>query len=97
MTAVELTRFRVEPALRERMLAARPGMLRDFTADREGFLDAQLVELPGDQWLDIVHWRSSADFAASQEKGANLPGIADFFATIAELVSAEEGVAHGPA
>ncbi|WP_241832975.1 hypothetical protein [Amycolatopsis sp. CB00013] len=33
-----------------------------------------------------------ADFRADREKGANLPGIKAFFAPIAELVSAEEGV-----
>ncbi|WP_049558212.1 antibiotic biosynthesis monooxygenase family protein [Nonomuraea sp. SBT364] len=91
-TAVELTRFKVRPDREEEMLAARPGMLADFRADREGFLGARLVRLPGDEWLDVVEWRSAADFAASRAKGANLPGIAAFFDTIAELVSAEEGV-----
>ncbi|WP_026874104.1 putative quinol monooxygenase [Jiangella gansuensis] len=92
MTAtVELTRFRVRPEDVERFLAARPGMLADFRADRDGFIDAQLIRLPDDQWLDVVTWRSAADFAASREKGANRPGIAAFFSAIDELVSAEEG------
>jgi quinol monooxygenase YgiN len=91
-TTVELTRFRVRPEQTEAMLAARPAMLADFRADRAGFLGARLVRLPGDEWLDVVEWRSAEDFAASRAKGANLPGIAAFFATIAELVSAEEGV-----
>nr|WP_221380667.1 antibiotic biosynthesis monooxygenase [Actinoplanes polyasparticus] len=91
MTTVELTRFRVEPGRSADLLRTRPGMLADFRADRTGFLDARLVELPGDQWLDIVTWRSSEDFAASRAKGANLPGIRAFFDVIAELVSAEEG------
>ena len=47
--------------------------------------------LPGDEWLDIVTWRSPEDFAASRTKGADRPGIRDFFAAIASLVSAEEG------
>ncbi|GAA2681361.1 MULTISPECIES: antibiotic biosynthesis monooxygenase [Nonomuraea] len=91
-TTVELTRFTVAQDRTEAMLAARPGMLADFRADREGFLGARLVRLPGGEWLDVVEWRSADDFAASRRKGANLPGIAAFFATIAELVSAEEGV-----
>jgi quinol monooxygenase YgiN len=89
---IELTRFRVADGQREALLAARPRMLSDFRADREGFLGATLIELPAGEWLDVVRWRSSADFAASREKGANRPGIAAFFAAIAELVSAEEGV-----
>ncbi|NUR86786.1 MAG: hypothetical protein HOY71_22110 [Nonomuraea sp.] len=88
---VELTRFRVAPERAGQLLAARPGMEADFAADRAGFLGARLVRLPGDEWLDIVEWRTSEDFAASRAKGANLPGIAAFFALIDELVSAEEG------
>jgi hypothetical protein len=48
-----------------------------------------------EHWLDIVWWRSSADFAASRSKGANLPGIAAFFDAIGELVSSEEGELAG--
>lgn len=90
-TSVELTRFRVSPENTGRMLAARPAMLADFRADRSGFLGARLVRLPDDEWLDVVEWRTSEDFAASRAKGANLPGVAAFFATIDALVSAEEG------
>ncbi|MFB4293172.1 antibiotic biosynthesis monooxygenase [Nonomuraea sp. ATR24] len=88
---VELTRFKVSPDREEEMLAARPAMLADFRADRDGFLGARLIRLPGGEWLDVVDWRSPEDYAASRAKGANLPGVAAFFATIAELVSAEEG------
>jgi hypothetical protein len=91
-TTVELTRFKVAPDKTEALLAARPAMLADFRADREGFLGARLVALPDGEWLDVVEWRSAQDFAASRAKGANLPGIAVFFAAIGELVSAEEGV-----
>ncbi|PZF84222.1 hypothetical protein C1I92_09250 [Jiangella anatolica] len=90
---MELTRFRVLPENVDALLAARPAMLADFRADRDGFIDAVLVRLPDDEWLDIVTWRSAEDFAASRAKGANLPGIEAFFAAIAELVSAEEGTA----
>jgi hypothetical protein len=91
---VELTRFRVESHRVPELLSARPAMLADFRADRTGFLDAHLVQLPDDQWLDIVTWQSPQDYAASRSKGANLPGIAAFFGAIAELVSAEEGTEH---
>ncbi|MEU8383717.1 hypothetical protein [Streptosporangium sp. NPDC048865] len=67
-------------------------MIADFQADREGFLGARLVQLSDDEWLDIVEWRSPADFAASSAKGGNLPGIRAFFALIDELVSMEEGI-----
>jgi len=91
MTTIELTRFRVRPDRESALLAARPGMLADFAADREGFLEARLVRLPGDEWLDVVTWRAPEHLAASRAKGANLPGIAAFFAAIDALVAAEEG------
>ena len=97
MTTIELTRFRVAPANAEALLAARPAMLADFAADRTGFLGAELVRLPNDEWLDIVTWADPADLAASRDKGANLPGIAAFFAAIEALVTAEEGELAEPA
>lgn len=90
-TTVELTRFRVAPDKVDQLLASRQAMIADFKADRAGFLSARLVRLPDNEWLDIVEWRSSADFAASRAKGANLPGIKAFFESIESLVSAEEG------
>lgn len=92
MATVELTRFSVRPEKEKALLAARPGMVEDFRSDRAGFIDAMLVRLPGNEWLDIVSWRSAEDFAASRAKGANLPGIEAFFAAIDRLVSAEEGL-----
>jgi len=91
MTTIELTRFKVAAEKAEELVAARPGMLADFTADRHGFIGARLVQLPGDEWLDIVEWETPEDFAASRAKGGNLPGIARFFVAIDELVTAEEG------
>jgi hypothetical protein len=92
LVTVELTRFRVSSQRAEALIAARPAMLRDFEADRAGFLDARLVKLPDDEWLDIVFWRSPEDLAASRAKGGNLPYIRAFFELIDELVSSEEGI-----
>lgn len=91
MSTIELTRFKVAADKAGELVAARPGMLADFVADRAGFVAAQLVELPGGEWLDIVEWETPEDFAASRAKGGNLPGIARFFAAIDELITAEEG------
>jgi quinol monooxygenase YgiN len=91
MPTVELTRFRVDPAREQELLRTRPEMLADFRADRTGFVEARLVRLPGNEWLDIVVWETPEDYAASREKGPNLPGIAAFFASIGELISSEEG------
>ncbi|MEU8152394.1 hypothetical protein AB0B94_01850 [Micromonospora sp. NPDC048986] len=91
MTTVEITRFRVPAERAEDLLAARPAMLRDFEADRAGFLGARLIRLSADEWLDIVFWGSSEDYAESRRRGANRPGIQTFFSLIDSVISAEEG------
>jgi hypothetical protein len=77
--------------MEQALLAARPGMLDEFRRDRAGFIDAQLVRLSGDEWLDVVGWRSPEDLAASRAKRANGPRIKAFFDVIEELASSEEG------
>ncbi|MGW4131320.1 hypothetical protein [Amycolatopsis japonica] len=49
---------------------------------------------PADRTDELLQARPAmiADFRADREKGVRLPGIKAFFAPIAELVSAEEGV-----
>ena len=91
MTFVEITRFRVAPESRGALVAARPAMLRDFSTDRRGFVDAQLIELRSGEWLDVVRWRSREDFVTSREKGANHPGIAAFFSAIDDVIETVEG------
>jgi hypothetical protein len=93
MSTIELIRFRVDADKTDELLAARPGMLRDFEADRDGFVNARLIRLPDGEWLDIVEWATPEDFAESRKKGPNLPGVARFFAAIAEVIAAEEGTA----
>lgn len=88
---VEITRFRVPEADAPALLAARPGMLAAFAADRRGFLGAELVRLDAETWVDVVRWASPEDLAESRRKGGNLPAIGAFFAPIAELVASESG------
>ncbi|MFF0467081.1 hypothetical protein ACFYPX_06500 [Micromonospora zamorensis] len=91
MTTVEITRFRAPAERADALLAARPAMLRDFETDRAGFLGARLIRLTHDEWLDIVFWGSSEDFAESRRRGGDRPGIQAFFALIDAVVSTEEG------
>jgi hypothetical protein len=91
MTTVEITRFRAPAERADALLAARPAMLRDFETDRAGFLGARLIRLSDDEWLDIVFWGSSEDFAESRRRGGDRPGIQAFFSLIDAVISTEEG------
>ncbi|MCG5472954.1 antibiotic biosynthesis monooxygenase [Micromonospora sp. LAH09] len=94
-TTVEITRFRASAGRAEALLAARPAMLRDFETDRAGFLGARLIRLANDEWLDIVFWASSEDFAESRRRGGDRPGIQAFFSLIDAVISSEEGTTTG--
>ncbi|MFE2544961.1 alpha/beta hydrolase family protein [Actinacidiphila glaucinigra] len=97
MSVIELTTFVVAPDRTSEMLSARSGMLSAFRKDRRGFVAARLVRVADDTWLDIVEWTDALAFDESRAKGANLPEIAAFFATIDELVSAKSGVRYDDA
>src|ERR1700754_1625028 len=94
MSVIELTTFAVAAEKTAAMLAARPGMLRAFRADRRGFVSARLIRLSPGTWLDLVEWTDDSAWDESREKGANRPEIAAFFATIDRLISAERGARY---
>lgn len=89
---VELTRFRVPADRAEALLEARSAMVAEFREHRNGFLDAQLVRIDAETWLDIVNWLTPEDFSASRAQGADHPGIKAFFSHITEVLAMEEGV-----
>lgn len=97
MSVIEMTTFVVAPERTSEMLAARPGMLSAFRRDRRGFIAARLVRVADNTWLDMVEWADAEAFDVSRAKGANLPEIAAFFATIDELVSVRSGVRYDDA
>jgi acetyl esterase/lipase len=94
MSVIEMTTFTVDPENTQAMLAARPGMVAAFRADRRGFRSARLVRLDERTWLDFVEWTDDAAWDESKAKGANRPAIAAFFGTIGTLVGAERGVRY---
>ncbi|MGY5014859.1 FAD-binding oxidoreductase [Streptomyces sp. 900105755] len=90
MTTVELTRFRMNPGRVDDLLATHSKMLANFADDLAGLLEARLVRLSENEWLDVLTWDTPEDFAASHTKGRNHPFLA-FLATIGEVVSDEYG------
>jgi quinol monooxygenase YgiN len=91
MTAIEITRFRVDPARADELVAARAPMLAAFRAHRPAVLSADLVRIDESTWVDLVRWASRADFDAAQDHSADPPEMGAFFAVIAELISMEVG------
>ena len=73
----EVVHSRIRDGAEADMLALRPAMIKAVRDRCPGMLDAQLVHLDDDTWLDIVTWdsreaaeRASAQFPAIPEAGA---------------------------
>lgn len=90
MAIMEVTRLRVAEKRSDAFARARAGMTEAFAA-RPGFVRADLVRVSADEWLDLIVWERSEDFAASRRRGADGPAVAAFFAEIDAVVSSEEG------
>jgi hypothetical protein len=90
MAIVEVTRLRVAEDKAAGLRVSRGGMLEAFAA-RQGFVRADLVQLSATEWLDLIVWETSADFAESQRRGGDSDAVRAFFAQIDEVISTEEG------
>lgn len=90
MPVMEVTRLRVASEKVAALTAARPGMLAAFR-ERPGFVRADLVRVSDDEWLDLIVWERSEDFAESRRRGADSDAVAEFFAAIDAVVAGEEG------
>ena len=90
MPVMEVTRLRVASDKAAALTEARPAMLTAFR-ERPGFVRADLVRVSEDEWLDLIVWASSEDFAESRRRGADSAAVATFFAAIDAVVAGEEG------
>jgi heme-degrading monooxygenase HmoA len=90
MAIMEIARLRVAEEKAAGLVAARPRMLKAF-ADRRGFLRADLVRVSDTEWLDLIVWATSADFAESRRRGGDSDAVLAYFAQIDEVLSSQEG------
>lgn len=90
MAVMEVTRLRVADDKAAALSAARGPMLAAF-AERPGFIRADLIRVTATEWLDLIVWASSADFAESRRRGADSDAVGTFFAQIDEVISSDEG------
>ena len=95
MAVMEVTRLRVAPDKVAALRSARAGMLDAFQT-RPGFVRADLVQLSSDEWLDLIVWDTSDDFAESRRRGGDSDSVRTFFAAIDEVISSEEGELWAP-
>ena len=86
MSGDELTRLRAEPDRERDLLAGPSGHSERLPHRPNGFRRCPVVHVRGQQ----LTRNSPEEFPASRAKGANLPGIKEFFDAMTGLVSTDE-------
>ena len=77
------------------LVTASAAFQRDFLAKQPGVLRRQLVRKSTGEYLDIVHWRSSADADAVMQLAQSSPEVGAYFSVMAfDSENPEEGVEH---
>ena len=61
MPTVEIYRVRIDPARAERLLEIRAAAVAEFQEQVPELLQADLVRLDGDRWLDVLTWSEPVD------------------------------------
>ena len=87
--ALEIVRFRVDPAREAAFLASRPAAIAALRAGVPGFLAAYLGRIEGDRWVDVLEWESREAAVAAAEAALQIPAFADWASCIAEIETFE--------
>jgi len=61
MPTIEIYRVKIDPADVERLLVIRAAAVAEFQKQVPELLQAELVRLEGDVWLDILRWSEPVD------------------------------------
>ncbi len=88
-TILEIMHFRVDPDRVGALLAGREEALEALRAEFPGLMAAQLAQVGGDQWVDVVLWESREQAEAAFEKAMSVPGFARWCENVAEAGTCE--------
>ncbi|HWT23118.1 MAG TPA: hypothetical protein VN213_06380 [Solirubrobacteraceae bacterium] len=91
MPRMDIYRVKIDPANVERLLEIRAAAVAEFQAQVPELLQADLVRLGSDEWLDVLTWSGPVD-------PERIAGAAECTPTSAEmhsLISEELGHFHG--
>lgn len=88
---MEIVRARIKPGHEDAMLAERPAFVAAVRSRFPGLVDASLVKLDEDVWLDVVRWSSREQAEAAAAQFAEIPECARMQEHIAEVLAFEHG------
>jgi hypothetical protein len=73
MPTIEIYRARIDPANVDRLLEIRDAAVAEFREQVPELLQADLVRLHGDTWLDILTWSEPVDPKRIEQAAACTP------------------------
>jgi len=75
---VDVVNFRVQKGRADSMLGGRSAAVDALRRSAPGLVSAMLVDLGGDEWLDIMVWRTAEQARLAEEIAATTPGFASW-------------------
>lgn len=82
MTVVRITRFSVDPANVEEMVARRAKLIDAVRATFPGLAEARLARLGDETWIDTWRWDSAANVEAALAGAPELPEAGQAFSVL---------------
>jgi inactivated superfamily I helicase len=96
MPMIEIYRVRIDPANVARLLEIRGAAVAEFQEQVPELLQADLVRLGDDVWLDILRWSEQVDPERIQQASQCTPTSAEMHGLIAQELGHDHGeLVHG--
>jgi hypothetical protein len=91
MALIEIYRARIDPANVDRLLAIRAAAVAEFQELVPELLQADLVRLEDDVWLDVLVWSTAVDEERISQAASDAPTSVEMHALISDVVAHDRG------
>lgn len=91
MPLIEIYRAKIDPANVDRLLEIRADAVAEFQQQVPELLEASLVRLDDDLWLDVLTWSAPVDDERIAQAAGAAPKSAEMHALITEVLAHDRG------
>jgi quinol monooxygenase YgiN len=87
MPVIRYTRFTIDPATTEQLLARRAALIEAIHASCPGLTGTRLVRFDDDTWSDEWRWESAEALQAASASAPGIPEVAAAFTLTRDLTA----------
>ena len=91
MSLIEIYRAKIAPEDVERLLEIRSDAVTEFQQQVPELLQADLVRLEADVWLDVLTWSAAVDDERISQAASAAPKSAEMHSLIGEVLGHDRG------